>query len=141
MENVLESSRHRDARKPGFAAGTHSCSSFPRRVRYGGPQRPSVRHKDERRIIMEIVRLCVAGTGLCRMRPCEVTTSFQLIKGQRERKRGVLEQSLTTGNERDTYPLPRCPCASHTCEKRALRVSSFPFARSRGATRRSLMSV
>lgn len=75
-----------------------------------------MRHKDERRIIMEIVRLCVAGTGLT---PHEATRGYNilstyLIKGAaRERKRDgpsifALEQSLSTGTtERDMYPLPR----------------------------------
>lgn len=45
-----------DVSKASFANGTHSCSNFPRRVRYVGFQRSSVRkrHKDDWRIIMEI---------------------------------------------------------------------------------------
>lgn len=54
----------------------------------------------------------------------------------------ALEQSLATGNDRKRYvSFTTLPCAPDTCEKRATRVSPFPAARSRGATRRSLTSV
>lgn len=70
-----------DVHKFGFAAGTHSCSSFPRRVRYGGTQRPLVQNVTQRRTA-DYYGNCPAlcrGHGLMPHEATRGSTSFQLI--------------------------------------------------------------
>lgn len=85
-----------------------------------------MRHKDHRRIIMEIGRLCVAGTSLHHMR-----LRYFLPKRRRERKRANKcaqgEEETDRSNvclrtippnetsERDMYLSPGTPHTPYTC--------------------------